>query len=126
MTSRLGTELRRLRLKKGLSLRAIEKETGISNAYLSQLERGIATNPAPAKLQALANYLDTPYLDLLTHAGYWPDGFVANSPPLIASQESPALSSSLPLSGFADLTDEEEDLVSRYAEFLKSLRKPQT
>ena len=123
MTNCLGTELRRLRLKKGVSLRVVQRETGISNAYLSQLERGVAANPAPAKLQALADYFNTPYLDLLRHAGYLAGELAKNALPLVASSENPGISNPLAFSSFADLTDEEEDLVLQYAEFLKSLRR---
>lgn len=123
MVSRLGNRLRKLRLKKGASLRAVEIETGISNAYLSQLERGIATNPAPAKLKALANYLDVPYMDLLDHAGYLPNRSKEKSLPLIAnSNVSVASDPSQPIK-FDDLTKEEENLVLQYVEFLKSRRK---
>ena len=38
MRQQLGKELRRVRNLKGLSLRQVEGKTGISNAYLSQLE----------------------------------------------------------------------------------------
>ena len=57
MVNRLGTELRRLRLKKGVSLRKVQTETGVSNPYLSQLERGVATSPAPPKLQVPSRLL---------------------------------------------------------------------
>jgi transcriptional regulator with XRE-family HTH domain len=45
--SRLAEELKTIRIMRKLSLRVVEKKTGISNAYLSQLERGEAENPAP-------------------------------------------------------------------------------
>ena len=123
MSNRLGTELRRLRLKKGVSLRKVQAETGVSNPYLSQLERGIATNPAPTKLQALADYYESSYLDLLGHAGYLPSGVAESPPSLIASSENLAIGDS-PLSvNFGGLTDDEEDLVLQYIEFLKSTRR---
>ena len=123
MLNRLGTELRRLRLIKGVSLRKVEAETGVSNPYLSQLERGVATNPAPTKLQALANYYETSYLELLGHAGYLPSGTTESSPSLIASSENlENIDSQLP-ANVAGLTDDEEDLVIQYIEFLKSRRR---
>ena len=123
MLNRLGTELRELRRKKGASLRTVETQTGISNAYLSQLERGVATNPTPAKLQVLADYFDTQYLDLLHHAGYLPSFVAQDSPGLIATPTS-NLGSDPPLPpNLADLTADEETLVLQYVEFLKSRRK---
>jgi transcriptional regulator with XRE-family HTH domain len=72
MASTLGEELARLRQVKGrtLSLREVERQTGISNEYLSQLERGVATKPAPDVLQKLAKFYGAPYEALLIAAGY--------------------------------------------------------
>ena len=70
--SKLAQELERLRQVKGrnVSLREVERQTGISNEYLSQLERGIATKPAPELLQKLAKFYGVPYESLLVAAGY--------------------------------------------------------
>ena len=123
MSNRLGAELRRLRLKKGVSLRKVQDETGVSNPYLSQLERGVATNPAPTKLQALADYYETSYLDLLGHAGYLPNGVAQIPPPLIASLGNLEMRDSPLSANLGGLTDDEENLVLLYIEFLKSRRK---
>ena len=123
MSNRLGTELRHLRLKKGASLRKVQAETGVSNPYLSQLERGVATNPAPTKLQALADYYETSYLDLLGHAGYLPNGVTQSPPSLIASSENMEMRDSSLSANLSELTDDEENLVLQYIEFLKSRRR---
>ena len=123
MSNRLGIELRRLRLKKGVSLRKVQAETGVSNPYLSQLERGVATNPAPTKLQALADYYETSYLDLLGHAGYLPNGVAQNPLSLIASSENLEMRDSPLSANLSGLTDDEEELVLQYIEFLKSRRR---
>jgi transcriptional regulator with XRE-family HTH domain len=75
MGSKLGDELSRLRQVKdrNLSLREVQRQTGISNEYLSQLERGIATKPAPDVLQKLAKFYEVPYESLLITAGYLKD-----------------------------------------------------
>lgn len=123
MPDRLGMKLRKLRTNKGVSLRTVESETGISNAYLSQLERGIATNPNPAKLRILAEYFNSQYMDLLAHAGYLPAEAEENYMQLIASSEGGLYTSDSPLpSSIVDLTDDEENLVLQYIEFLKSRR----
>ena len=44
--------------------------TGISNAYISQLETGQAKSPTPPILQKLAGLYETSYEDLLALAGY--------------------------------------------------------
>ena len=41
----IGEKIRKLRIKRGLSLRALEELTGISNANLSRIERGKAGVP---------------------------------------------------------------------------------
>ena len=126
MAKRLGVELSRMRLKKGVSLRAVQAATNISNAYISQLERGVATNPTPAKLKSLADYFGVPYLDLLGYAGYLPSGVAENPLTLIASSENQIMQDSpLPVS-LGDLSDDEKDLVFQYIEFLKSRRRTKT
>jgi transcriptional regulator with XRE-family HTH domain len=69
----LGEQLQQLRMmsKERKSIRQVAEETGISNAYLSQLERGIAENPSPHLLHKLAHYYDAPYETLMTAAGYF-------------------------------------------------------
>lgn len=69
---RLGAELNRLRAASGLTLRTVETQTGISNAYLSQLETGKAENPSPAMLKKLADLYRVSYEALMQHAGYLP------------------------------------------------------
>ena len=56
MSNKLADELKRIRGIRHVSLRKVEKETGVSNAYLSQLERGEAKNPSPSKLHLLAEF----------------------------------------------------------------------
>lgn len=66
----LSKELRKIRNFRGLTLRAVESKTGISNAYLSQLERGIATRPSPSVLARIAEFYEISYEDLMKLAGY--------------------------------------------------------
>lgn len=70
VAERLARTLRDVRALRGYSLRKVEKATGISNAYLSQLERGEAENPSPDKLKALADFYQIHYMDLMRDAGY--------------------------------------------------------
>ena len=68
----LGIYLRSARLKKQLSLRAVEEATEgeVSNAYLSQLENGKIAKPSPHVLYALSNALEVPYEGLMERTGY--------------------------------------------------------
>src|SRR5713226_907641 len=70
MTVTLAKALSEIRALRGHSLRVVEEATGISNAYLSQLERGDAQKPSPDKLEALARFYEVPYTDLMRAAGY--------------------------------------------------------
>jgi HTH-type transcriptional regulator, competence development regulator len=68
----LGEFLKRLREKKGVSLRDVENDTGISNAYLSQLETGERKKlPSPDRLKKLASYYNVSIQELLQKAGYY-------------------------------------------------------
>jgi transcriptional regulator with XRE-family HTH domain len=53
-----------------LSLREVEKRTGISNAYLSQLENGRTANPSPHVLAKLSRVYNVAYSELMLAAGY--------------------------------------------------------
>jgi HTH-type transcriptional regulator, competence development regulator len=69
----IAEELYRLRTLKGVSLREVERETGVSNAYLSQLENKKTDKPSPHILHKLSNYYDVEYTHLLKIAGYLED-----------------------------------------------------
>jgi transcriptional regulator with XRE-family HTH domain len=69
----LGALLRARRLRKELSLRELSNRTGVSNAYLSELERGLH-EPSLSVLLAIASALDTPLAEILVQAGLLDDG----------------------------------------------------
>jgi transcriptional regulator with XRE-family HTH domain len=64
----LGGLLRARRLARGLSLRELSARTNVSNAYLSELERGLH-EPSLSVLRAIASALDTPLGPMLAGAG---------------------------------------------------------
>lgn len=70
MATRLGDLLQEERNKYGLTLRGVEEETGIHNAHLSQIEKGVITRPAPNILFTLATLYDIQYERLLQLAGH--------------------------------------------------------
>ena len=71
----LGETLKTARLKAGLTLRAAEGETGISNGYLSQLESDAVKTPSPRHLYQLARVYEVGYAVLMSAAGYpMPEG----------------------------------------------------
>jgi transcriptional regulator with XRE-family HTH domain len=64
----LGDLLRAQRRAADLSLRELSERTKVSNAYLSQLERGLH-EPSLSVLRAIASALGFPLGSLLTRAG---------------------------------------------------------
>ena len=66
----LGPHLRLLR--GDISLRDVKRLTGISNSYLSQIERG-DRRPGPSVLKRLASLYGVDLQDLLRRAGYLDD-----------------------------------------------------
>ena len=63
----IGPLLRRLR--GDIGLREVGRRTGISNSYLSQIERG-DRRPGPSVLKRLAALYDVEVQDLLSRAGF--------------------------------------------------------
>jgi transcriptional regulator with XRE-family HTH domain len=70
----LGDYLRAVRRELSLSLREVESRSGVSNAYVSQLEAGRACKPSPDVLRQLAvAYGPDRYPEMLIRAGYLAD-----------------------------------------------------
>lgn len=112
----LAETLRHIRGVRGYSLREVEKETGISNAYLSQLENGNTLHPSPHVLQKLAGYYEVPYESLMADAGYLQPAAEGGRPKARASAIEAALMT-------AKLTDDEQLKVAEFIEFLRSQRR---
>ncbi len=62
--------LRDAREKRGWSLREVQRQTGIHNAHLSQIENATITRPDHNVLFALANVYELNYDKLLRMAGH--------------------------------------------------------
>jgi HTH-type transcriptional regulator, competence development regulator len=65
----LGDLLKEARVARGLSLRDVERATGIRNAHLSQIENHTIVKPEMAMLWELATLYGLDYTDLLAAAG---------------------------------------------------------
>lgn len=110
MNEDLGTYLRRVRKEKGLTLRDVENKTGISNAYLSQLENDRISSPSPTILHKLAECYGISYERLMKLTGY----------PINEEGQRLAFRSN---EDFDNLTPEEKEKVMEYIQFLKSRRR---
>jgi HTH-type transcriptional regulator, competence development regulator len=113
--SALGTLLSDLRAAKSLSLREVEDATGraVSNAYLSQLEKGKIRKPSPNVLHHLAAVYGVPYESLMEKAGY------------LLPRSEPGRRRRLAAFAIDDLTAEEEEELLKYLAFLRSRRPTQ-
>ena len=66
----LGSELKEARARKALSLRDVERGTGIKSGHLSQIETGAIGKPDMAILWDLATIYDLRFPELLRLAGH--------------------------------------------------------
>ena len=66
----LGAALRAARAERGLSLRDVERRTGIRNAHLSQIETDTIAKPEMAILWELASLYGIDFAHLLALAGH--------------------------------------------------------
>jgi transcriptional regulator with XRE-family HTH domain len=65
-----GKYLREIRTAKKMTIRQLELYSGVSNAYISQIERGERGVPSPDILKKIAGPLGVEYADLMEKAGY--------------------------------------------------------
>lgn len=62
---RLRQVIKKLRMEKGLSQKALAKRIGVTDAYITMLETGVRKNPSLAVLRRLAKALGVPVTELL-------------------------------------------------------------
>lgn len=65
-----GEYLKALREKQRMSLRDVERECGVSNSYLGQIEQGRRPPPHPNILKKLAAFYHVSVYELMRAAGY--------------------------------------------------------
>jgi transcriptional regulator with XRE-family HTH domain len=66
-----GHELRRLRTEKGVGIKRLAHDLGISHTYISHIERG-KTRPSESLIRKLAAYFGVDEEELLLAAGKFP------------------------------------------------------
>ncbi len=110
----LGDFLRSARLARKLTLRAAEEATGISNAYLSQLESGKINQPSPNNLHKLSELYGVSYSVALECAGY---------PVPVSARDAARVGGSQFAARLGTTTPNEEEALLEYLDFLRSRRK---
>lgn len=63
-TALVAWNVRKLRVKRGLSQEALAVDAGVDRSYVGRIERGVE-NPTAETLERLAAALDVPVADLL-------------------------------------------------------------
>ena len=115
----LAEYLAYVRTTKRMTLREVEEASGreISNAYLSQLEKGHIAKPSPNVLHTLSEVYGVPYERLMEKAGY-----ITTTP--TSGKNVPGVKHGR-VPTFADdhLTPEEEEELLKYLAFLRSQSK---
>ena len=106
--SELSKTLTLARERKALTLREVEGVTGVSNAYLSQLENDRIKAPSPKVLHKLAELYELPYAALMTAAGY----------PVAESAAVPSEAIRL-AARLGPTSSDEEDALADYLEFIR-------
>jgi HTH-type transcriptional regulator, competence development regulator len=109
-----GEYFKALREAKGISLREVEKQTDVSNAYLSQLESGKIKQPSPITLHKLAQYYGVEYDVVMEKVGY------PVSKPEVTNIETPKI---LLAARVGNISDEEEMELLEYLKFIRNKRK---
>ena len=107
----LATMLRDARSNLSLTLRDVETKTGISNAYLSQLEGAKIKQPSPHILHKLCERYGCSYSLALELAGY----------PVPAENRTPARTRFAARLG--KTTPGEEEALVEYLQFLRSRKR---
>ena len=107
---KLGPYLKTMREAKALSLRPVEGQSGISNAFVSQMESGKVKQPSPVILYKLAELYGVPYESLMELAGY----------PLPSPLTTEPRSASAVFRRLGEITPTEETDLLDYLSFLRS------
>jgi SOS-response transcriptional repressor LexA len=76
----IGTLLRNLRLRRGLSQFDLASASGINNSYLSRIENG-ERRPSPKILKRFSEILQYPYDELVVKSGILSEDFVRSTTP---------------------------------------------
>lgn len=109
-----GDYFKALRESLGFTLREVERQADVSNAYLSQLESGKIRQPSPLTLHKLAEVYKIPYEVLMEKVGY---PTMSNSSSEIANRQSEVAFK------MGEITEDEEMELLNYLAFIRNRKK---
>jgi len=107
----LATMLRDARNQHDLTLREVEAKTGVSNAYLSQMEGAKIKQPSPQVLHKLCELYGCSYMAAMEFAGY-----------PVPQQQKPAANARF-LARLGKTSSDEESALLEYLQFLRSRKR---
>ncbi|MBU5436391.1 helix-turn-helix domain-containing protein [Tissierella sp. MSJ-40] len=114
----LGDRIKFFKDKKQLSTKQLSELTGLTAAYLSMIENNKRTNPSKETIEKLANALEVPIEELFK------EGQNINEPEEINSlEEEKSFKTIAAHFDGIEFTEEEEEEINNYIEFLLSKRK---
>lgn len=105
-TIQLSSELKRLRDSRGVTLRDLSEQTGVSNSYLSQLENHQIKEPSLHVVAKIAQFYGISYQRFLKVFGY-------------VDSESKDSSSERHIDGLKDLSSDDIEYVRDFVDFLR-------
>ncbi len=110
-----GDYFRALREAKNMTLREVEKQADVSNAYLSQLESGKVKQPSPLTLHKLSEIYGVSYDLLMEKVGY----------PVTERKEKVKSESGKISIAYrvGDISDDEELELLNYLKFIRNRKK---
>jgi transcriptional regulator with XRE-family HTH domain len=111
---KLSEMLKKIRLLKNFSLREVESKTGISNAYLSQLENDKIKSPSPKFLKKLSDIYGVHHRNLMELAGY----IESNNDKKVEDE----INNNIAFTIFNELTTSEKDEVLNFINYTKNKR----
>lgn len=109
-----GGYFKALREAKGMTLREVERQTDVSNAYLSQLESGKIKQPSPLTLNKLSEIYGVGYDLLMEKVGYPVPGRMVEA----EQEEKSTIAYKV-----GNITDDEEIELLNYLKFMRSRGK---
>ena len=119
----LGQFLRSIREAKKLTLRFVEAKTGVSNAYLSQIENGKISKPSPIMLYKLSQFYKISYDDLMSKAGFPTSESIQENNLESGSGSLRNVGRTSILATLDDVTPEEEEELLEFLAFMRSRRE---
>lgn len=117
MGQKFGKFLKHLREERNMTLRDVEEQAHISNAYLSQVENGLRSTPTMKVLSRLAEAYGVP-VSLLTEQA---EAEIREQE--LDTKSAPAPDAAFVCRGYENLTEDNKKALKSYLSHLQNLQK---